>query len=59
MTKAGARAASDIVRDGFVVLGEVFDPRDVESLRAGVEVLLTARSGGCCSRPNNTLVPLR
>lgn len=47
------------LRDGFVVLREFLDSGEVEEMQIAIECLLGSPPDSTCSRPNNTLLPLR
>jgi Phytanoyl-CoA dioxygenase (PhyH) len=52
--------ASDFIRDGFTVLHQFLDEVEVKDARVGVEEVVAApRLCGACTRPHNTLLPLR
>jgi hypothetical protein len=49
----------DFSRDGFVFLKGFLEPRETAAIRMAVESLRLSPSHGGCTRPNNTLQPLR
>jgi Phytanoyl-CoA dioxygenase (PhyH) len=52
--------ASAFLRDGFTVLYRFLDEVEVKDARVGVEEVVAApRLCGACTRPHNTLLPLR
>ncbi|MBZ5705629.1 MAG: phytanoyl-CoA dioxygenase family protein [Acidobacteriia bacterium] len=51
--------AQDFAREGFVVLTEFLDIHEVERIRTSVESALTLPRHPACTRPHNTLLPLR
>ncbi len=53
------RQPTALVCDGFVVLDRFLEPGELAGVRTAVEALVASRPGSCCSRPNNTLLPLR
>lgn len=52
-------ARSDFLHDGFVFLKGFLDARETSTVRMAVESLRLSASHGSCTRPNNTLLPLR
>src|SRR5215469_2351791 len=50
---------TDFVHDGFVLLGSFVNDAELKELVPLVELLLTSSHELACTRPNNTLLPLR
>jgi Phytanoyl-CoA dioxygenase (PhyH) len=46
-------------RDGFIVLKAFLDENEVAEIKTAVEALFSAPQDPTCSRPHNTLLPLR
>jgi Phytanoyl-CoA dioxygenase (PhyH) len=49
----------DFVHSGFAILPEFLKPGEVAEMQMAVEYLLDSPPVSTCSRPNNTLLPLR
>lgn len=59
MSERDPRQSTAFDRDGFVVLDRFLEPGEFADVRAAVDALAATCPGSYCSRPNNTLLPLR
>jgi len=51
--------AQDFAREGFIVLQQFLDQHELAEIRTAVESFLRLPHDSACTRPNNTLLPLR
>jgi ectoine hydroxylase-related dioxygenase (phytanoyl-CoA dioxygenase family) len=59
MGECDRRRPTPFVRDGFVVLDRFLDGDEVAAIRPAVDALAASPPDPACSRPHNTLLPLR
>ncbi len=59
MDEPDRRPPTAFVRDGFVVLDRFLDGSEVAEVQAAIESLVASSPASACSRPHNTLLPLR
>jgi len=59
MGELDSRQSTAFVRDGFVVLDQFLDGSEIAEVQTAVESLVASPPDCACSRPNNTLLPLR